>query len=184
MSHDFKPLQDKLDKAYEYLRQELTRLRTGKASVEMLDPVRVEAYGSVLKIQELASVSAPEPTQLLIQPWDKGVLLNIEKAINAAKLNLNPVVDGQLIRINVPPLTQERRQEMVKLLNARVEEGRKMIRTIRMDEKKEIEGLEAKGGISEDEIENLVEQMEDTIKAVMAKIDEMAELKQAELMKV
>lgn len=184
MNHDFKPLKEKLDKAYEHLRQELTRLRTGRASVEMLDPVRVEAYGTIMKIQELAGVSAPEPTQLLVQPWDKSVLSDIERAINAAKLNLNPVVDGQLIRISVPPLTQERRQEMVKLLSSRIEEGRKMVRTIRMDEKKAIEGLEDQGGVSEDEIKGLVDEMEEIIKNVMQKIDEMAEAKQAELMKV
>ena len=109
-----------LTKAFEHVQQEVRTLRTGRASADILDPVRVEAYGSSMRLVEVASVTAPDATLLVVSPWDKSLVGAVEKAIASAGLNLNPVVEGQIIRIAVPPLTQERRQEMVKLLHQKL----------------------------------------------------------------
>ena len=184
MSYDFKSLQSKFTKAIDHVESELSSLRTGKATPQLLDSVMVEAYGTRMKINELANVSAPDPTLLMVTPWDKSVLEAIEKAIASAQLNLNPVVDGQIIRIAVPALTEERRKEMVKVLNTKVEDGRKMLRTIRSDEKRSIEDLKNDAGFSEDDIRSYREQLEDIMKKYLAQLDEVAAKKEADLMKV
>lgn len=108
--------QDQFDKVLDHVRHEMAGLRTGRATVQMLDDVVVEAYGSTMKINEVASLSAPDASLLVVSPWDKSLIADIEKGIQVANLNLNPVVDGEVIKVPVPPLTQERRQEMVKML--------------------------------------------------------------------
>ena len=138
MAYSFTSVTEKLDKAIEHIRRDISTLRTGRASVQMLDPVIVEAYGSKMRINELASVQAPDPTLLVISPWDKSLLEPIAKGISTAELNLNPVVDGDIIRIAVASLTEETRKEMVKSLAKKIEAGRVMIRTIRNDAKKKL----------------------------------------------
>lgn len=184
MSYDFKPLETEFNKALDYVMRELSQLRTGKATPQLLDSVSVEAYGAQMKINELANVTAPDPTLLMITPWDKSVLEAIEKAITSAQLNLNPVVDGQIIRIAVPPLTEERRRDMVKVLHSKVEDGRKMLRTIRGDEKRTIEDLKNDAGYSEDDIHSYLDRLEELMKEHLQKLDSMASQKEAELMKV
>jgi ribosome recycling factor len=184
MSYDFSSLESKFTKVLDHVLGELSLLRTGKASPQLLDSVVVEAYGTRMKIAELATISAPDTTLLLITPWDRSVIEAIEKAIASAHLNLNPVVDGQIIRIAVPPLTEERRLEMVKVLHTKVEDGRKMLRTIRGEEKRSIEQLEKDGGYSEDDIKSYVDQLESKMKDYLAKLDEIAARKEVELMKV
>jgi len=184
MSYDFKPLEARFEKALEHVKVELSALRTGKATPQLLDTVMVEAYGTMMRIAELANVSAPDSSLLVVTPWDKSILANIEKAIASANLNLNPVVDGQLIRIPVPALTEERRREMVKVLHGKVEEGRKLLRTLRGDEKKSIEQLADDGGYSEDDIRSYLDQLEEKMKTALAKLDDISVRKEADLMKV
>jgi ribosome recycling factor len=184
MAYQFSDFTQKLDKAIEHITQDLQSLRTGKASPQLLDPVQVEAYGTRMKVNELANVSAPDATLLVISPWDKSILHAIERAVSAAQLNLNPVVDGEIIRIVVPPLTEERRKEMVKTLYQKIEAGKKMLRTVRQDARKEVEAQKGTGGVSEDDIEADLTQLEDIFKKSMDTLDQLAQKKEADLMAV
>lgn len=184
MAYDFTTLQSKLDKALQHVQHDISSLRTGKASPQLLDPVFVEAYGTKMRVHELANVSAPDPNLLMVSPWDKSILSSLEKAIASAGLNLNPVVDGDIIRIVVPSLTEERRKEMVKVLHQKIEGGRVMLRTIRTDGKKEIEEMKGEAGVSEDHIETYLEQLDKIYKDFNDKLDELANSKAADLMKV
>jgi ribosome recycling factor len=182
--YDLNQLEIKLQKSVDHFNSELSKLRTGKATTQMLDPVRVEAYGTSMSLQEVARVSAPDPTMLMVSAYDANLIGDIEKAIASAGINLQPVVDGQVIRISVPPLTQDRRREMVKLLHQKVEQGRVMIRTIRSDVKRDIEKQEGTEGISEDDVAAQVDQLEDLVKKYLEMIDRQAVEKEKELMTV
>lgn len=184
MSFDFSQFHTKADKAIDHVSTDIGTLRTGKASVQLLDAVQVEAYGTYMKVNELANVSAPDPNLLVVAPWDKSLLGPIEKGIAGAGINLNPVVDGDLIRIMVPSLTEERRKEMVKLLYQKIESGRVLLRSIRTDIKKEIEDQKSQGGVSEDDISHQLEQLEKLTKDYMDKLEKIAEKKEQELMTV
>lgn len=184
MSFDFSSFHQQADKALEHIQHDLNQLRTGRATAQMLDPVMVEAYGTRLKIGEVATVNVPDPNMILVTPWDKSILANVEKGITIAGLNLNPVVDGQVIRIVVPPLTEERRKEMVKMLHQKIEAGRVMLRSIRMDVKKSIDAQAGQPGISEDTIEADLAQLDEDMKRYMEQIDSLAENKEHELMTI
>jgi len=173
---------DQFKKALLHTEKEVATLRTGRASVQMLDDVRVEAYGSMMRLNEVASVSAPDPTLLVIAPWDKGVVAAIEKGVLAANLNLSPVVDGDKVKVPVPPLTQERRQEMVKILHQKVESGRVMIRSVRSDVKDMIEDQEGEAGVSEDDIKLGLKELDEVSKEYIEKIDQLAKDKEKELL--
>lgn len=176
--------QQKVDKAYEHVVQDARSLRTGRASAELLDPVKVEAYGSLVRLVEVASITAPDATLLVVSPWDKSLLSAVEKAVASAGLNLNPVVDGQIIRISVPALTQERRQEMVKLLHQKIEAGRVTVRTLRTETKQEIEDQRGEAGVSEDDIKFELENLDKEVKLALAKLDELQAQKEKELLHV
>jgi ribosome recycling factor len=184
MAYNFSDFTTKLSSSIEYISNDLKALRTGKATPQLLDPVVVEAYGAKMKLNEVANVSAPDATLLVVAPWDKSIMGSIEKAIASAQLNLNPVVDGDIIRIVVPPLTEERRKEMVKVLHQKSEEGKKMLRTIRQDSKKEVDALAGEDGVSEDDIEADLEQLETIFKKHLDQLDEITAKKEADLMKV
>lgn len=184
MAYDFAQFTAKATKVLDHIRNDINTLRTGRASSQMLDSVKVEAYGSYMQINEVANVSVPDPTLINITPWDKSLLSAIEKAIFTAGLNLQPVVDGQLIRIAVPPLTEERRKEMVKLLSQKIEAGRVMMRNVRAEIKKEIDGLKDAAGVSEDAIKADLAELDKKVKEYMDKIELMFTEKQKELMKV
>lgn len=173
---------DQFQKAISHTEKEVSILRTGRASVQMLDDVRVEAYGSMMKLNEVASVNAPDPTLLVISPWDKGVVAAIEKGVLAANLNLNPIVDGDKVKVPVPPLTQERRQEMVKILHQKAESGRVMIRSVRGDVKDMIEDQEGEAGISEDDIKLSLKELDEVSKEYIEKIDQLVKGKEQELL--
>lgn len=177
-------VQEKLQKALEHFKSDLATLRTGKATAQLLDPVRVEAYGSMMKLVEVARVSVPDATLLVVTPYDSSLLSNIEKAIASAGLNLQPVVDKDLIRISVPPLTQERRKEMVTLVDRKTEEARVMIRNIRSDAKKDIENQKGSDGVSEDDIKSEIAELESTIQKHLDQLEVMAQEKQQELMTI
>lgn len=176
--------QQKITKSYEHVLQDVRSLRTGRASVQLLDPVRVEAYGTQMSLVEVASVTAPDATLLVVSPWDKSLITSIEKAIASAGLNLNPVVDGQIIRIAVPALTQERRQEMVKLLHQKIESGRVTVRTIRTETKQEIEEQKGVAGVSEDDIKLELDELDKEVKLALTKLDELQAQKEKELLHV
>src|SRR5690554_3785675 len=142
---------ERMERAVEATRREFTTVRTGKATPALLDTIRVEAYGSKMPINQVATVSAPEPRMLVVQPWDKGLIGAIEKAIRGAELGLNPVNDGNVIRVPVPPLTEERRREMVRLLHKLAEEGRVAVRHARQEANKDIKRRQQAHEVSEDD---------------------------------
>ncbi|MEJ5358801.1 MAG: ribosome recycling factor [Desulfobacterales bacterium] len=140
-----------MEKAIEDLKRDLKRLRTGRASLSLLDGVKVDYYGSLTPLQQLATLAVPESRLITIQPWDASVIKEIEKAILKADLGLTPTSDGKLIRISVPPLTEQRRKELVKLVNKICEEHKVSIRNIRREANERVKALKKDGGISEDE---------------------------------
>ncbi len=171
-------------KALEHLKKEFDSLRTGRASAQILDPVRVEAYGSQMSLNEVASIAVPDPQLIVIKPWDKSLLPIIEKAIQSAQLNLNPIVDKDLIRVPIPTLTTERRQEMVKILYQRAEEGRVMLRQIRADIRKDIEKQEGEAGVSEDDLKANFTELDDLVKKYIEEIEDLVKSKEEELLTI
>lgn len=184
MSFQFSIFEELAIKAIEHVSKDLASLRTGKASVQMLDPVVVQAYGTDMKLNELANVSAPDATLLVIKPWDATIIESIEKAISKSTLNFNPVVDGDIIRIQVPPLTEERRKEMVKLLHQKIESGRVMLRSIRTDIKQDIEKQTGEANVSEDDIHQDLKKLNEMTQKYIDQLDELAKNKENELMTI
>jgi len=182
MAFSLKDFEQRLQAATEHLKNELRKLRTGRATVSILDEVSIEAYGSKMRIPEVASVSAPDATLLVIQPWDKSLLEAIEKGIQSAGLNLHPVVDGDIVRIAVPSLTEENRKELVKRLHQMVEAGRVNVRTLRNDVKKQIEQQKGGEGISEDDIQTETAELEKKVQQALENIETMAKKKEQELL--
>ena len=173
-----------MDKAIEAIRREFTTVRTGKATPMILDTVRVEAYGSVMPLNQLANVSAPEPQMLVVQPYDASIAGAIASAIQAADLGLNPSVDANIIRVPIPALTEERRLEMVKVLHRMAEEGRVSVRHVRHVVKKELEAMKKDGEIGEDELHRRLHELQDLTDTHVATIDSLLEKKEEEVMEV
>lgn len=184
MSFRFSAFNELATKAIDHLKRDLGTLRTGKATTQMLDPIKVEVYGSEMKITELANASAPDPNLLVIKPWDTSILDKIEKAIASSGLNLNPVVDGDIIRIAIPPLTEERRKEMVKLLYQKVESGRVMIRSIRTEAKQEIENQDGAANVSEDDVRRDLKELDKLTQLKIDELDQLAKDKETDLMTI
>ncbi len=182
--YSFKKFDDLVKNSLVHLENELNSLRTGGASPQLLDSVKVEAYGAQMKITELAAINVPDPCSLVISPWDPSVIGPIEKAIQQAGINLNPIVDGKIIRITVPPLTEESRRSLVKTLHQKIEEGKIAIRNIRTDIKQEIEAQKGTPGISEDHIDQDLEKLENEIKKIIKQIEDSGALKEEKLLKV
>ena len=171
----------KMHKTIEVLSRELASIRTGRASPALVEFVKVDYYGVPTPINQLASVSAPEARLLLIQPWDRSVLGNIEKAILKSDLGLNPSNDGNIIRLAIPPLTEERRKELVKLVHRRVEESRVSLRNLRRDALEQLRRLEKDKGISQDARERAQEQLQKLTDRFIAEAGKKGEDKEAEL---
>lgn len=172
------------EKAVEHLKSEAAKVRTGRATPALVENVMVNYYGTKTPLKQIASISAPEPRSLVIQPWDRGALAAIEGAIRESELNLNPMNDGILVRINIPMLTEDRRKEMVKILNQKAEEGRIALRSIREDAWKEIQKIEAEGGMSEDDKFKGKEKLQEIIDEYNRKIEEVRVSKEKEIMTV
>ncbi|NCN45840.1 MAG: ribosome recycling factor [Candidatus Pacebacteria bacterium CG10_big_fil_rev_8_21_14_0_10_36_11] len=168
--------------AINHTEKEVSTLRTGRASVQMLDDVMVEAYGSMMHLNEVGNISAPDPTLLVISPWDKSLVGPIEKGVLAANLNLAAIVDGATVKVPVPPLTQERRQEMVKILHQKAESGKVMLRSVRSDVKDMIESQEGEAGVSEDDTKLSLKELEEVTKEYIEKIDLLVKNKEKELL--
>ncbi|MFA6047864.1 MAG: ribosome recycling factor [Parcubacteria group bacterium] len=173
-----------LEKALERFKEDLNQLRTGRASASLVDSLMVDYYGSKSPIKQVASITTPDPKTIMISPWDKDNLVNIEKAVRESQLNLNPMNDGQVIRINIPPLNEERRKELVKVLNQKTEESRVAIRKNREDVWDEIQELEKNGDIGEDDKFSGKERLQKMIDEYNDKIEEIREKKEQEIMTI
>jgi ribosome recycling factor len=171
-------------KAIEHFQEELKQIRTGRASGALVEHVEVEYYGTRTPLLGLASITVPEPRQLLIKPWDKGALPAVKKAIEMSKLGINPIVEGDQIRIPLPPLTEERRQELAKQVQQFAENTRVAIRNIREDILRAIKELEAKGEISEDDKFKGKDRLEKSVEQYNQQIKEMTLAKEKEVMTV
>lgn len=174
----------RMESALESLRREFGGVRTGKASPALLDSVRVEAYGSKVPLNQVGTVAAPEPRLLTITPWDKTMIKAIEKGLRESDLGVNPSNDGSIVRIPLPPLTEERRKEFVKLLHKLAEEGRVAIRQARKDANEEIKGRQKKESLSEDEIRREQDKVQKLTDQYIAKVEEALKHKEAEVMEV
>ncbi len=170
--------------AVEYFHLEAGKIRTGRANPSLLENITVDYYGTKTLLKQMASINAPEPRTLIIQPWDKGSLVNIEAAVRESGLGFNPVNDGQVVRVNIPPLTEERRKEMAKVLNQKAEEGRIAIRGVREDAWKKIQDLAEEGTISEDEKFAAKDALQKVVDEYNKKIEEIKEKKEKEIMTV
>ncbi len=175
---------ERMEAALDAMRREFATVRTGKATPALLDTVRVEAYGSKLPINQVATVTTPEPTLLVIQPFDKSIIADIERAIMSADLGLNPANDGNVIRVPIPPLNEERRKEYVRLLHKMAEEGRISIRHTRRLVREEIHKLVKDHEIGEDEGRRREDELEKLTHEYVEKIDELLKRKEAEVMAI
>lgn len=173
-----------MEKAIDATRREFATVRTGKATPALLDMVRVEAYGGKVPLNQVGSVSAPEPRLLMIQPWDKSLLGEIEKAIRTSDLGLNPSNDGNVIRIPVPALTEERRREMARMLHKLAEEGRIAIRHARQEANKEIKRAQQSHEVGEDEARRLTDEIQKLTDEYIGRIDQLLAAKEQEVMEV
>jgi len=175
---------EKMDKAISVLKDELAGVRTGRATPALLQRVVVDYYGTPVPIQQLASFSVPEPRTLMISPFDRNAIAAMEKAIMGSDLGITPGNDGTVIRLSFPPLTEERRKELIKLVHHRGEEGRVAVRNIRRHSKEELERLERDGGISEDDLVRSEKELQKLTDKHISDIDEVVAHKDAELKEI
>jgi ribosome recycling factor len=173
-----------MDSNIEAIQREFAGIRTGKASPALLDVVQVEAYESRMPLNQTATVTAPDPHMLVVQPWDANLVNAVAKAIQSADLGLNPSVDGNLVRVSIPPLTEERRREMVKVLHKYAEEGRIAVRHARHKAKSEIERQVKEGEIGEDVGRRELDALQKLTDEHIARIDRMLAQREAEIMEV
>lgn len=174
----------KMEQAMLYLREDLSSIRTGRASGAVLSRIMVEYYGTPVALNQLAAVNVPEPRLLVVQPFDKNSITQIEKAIQQSDLGITPSNDGQVIRLAFPPLTEERRKELVKQVHHRAEEGRVAVRNVRRHAKDDMEKLEREHSISEDELSRGEKELQKLTDRYVAEIDENQRHKESELMEV
>jgi ribosome recycling factor len=172
----------RMDVAIEHVRRELSGVRTGRASATLLDPVQVEAYRSMMPLNQVASLSIPEPTVIVAQPFDPSLTQAIERAIQKSNLGLNPASDGKVIRIPIPSLTEERRKELSRLVHKYAEEGRNAVRQVRRDANERLKKLLKDHKISEDEERRALEDVQKITDQHVASIDELQKRKDAELL--
>jgi ribosome recycling factor len=176
--------ESRMQKSLEALAKEVVTIRTGRASPALVDRIPVEAYGNVMALNQLATISVPEARSILIQPWDRSLLGAIEKAIQKSELGLNPSNDGQLIRVPIPPLTEERRREYVRLVKRYAESAHVAVRNIRRDELEKIKTLEKEKKVSADEARRGGDQLQKLVAVYEARVNELAARKEAEIMEV
>ena len=175
---------DRMDKAVAALKDEFGSLRTGRASASLLDQVHVEAYGSSMPLNQVGAVSVPEPRMIIVNVWDKGLVVSVEKAIRASGLGLNPVVDGQNLRIPIPPLTEERRKEIARIAHKYAEQQRVAVRNVRRDANDDLKKAEKDGAINQDEHKRLEGEVQKITDEAIRRIDEALKTKEQEIMHV
>ncbi len=177
-------LRDNIDKAIESLRRDLSRMRTGRASLAILEGVRVDYYGTATPLHQMSSMSTPDPRSILIKPWDRTQVHPVEKAILAANLGLTPHADADFIRISVPPLTEERRKELVKLLKRQGEETKVSIRTHRRSANELVKSLIDEGEVAEDDGDRATKKIQELTDAGVKKVDEVVATKEKDILEV
>jgi ribosome recycling factor len=175
---------DRMDKAVAALKEEFGGLRTGRASATLLDQVHVDAYGSSMPLNQVGAVSVPDARMLMVNVWDRGLVVSVEKAIRNAGLGLNPLVDGQNLRIPIPPLTEERRKELAKVASKYAEQQRVAVRNIRRDANDDLKKAEKDGAINQDEHKRLETEVQKITDEAIKRIDEALKTKEQEIMHV
>ena len=181
---DLKTYRDRMDRADTALKEEFSGLRTGRANAGLLEPVQVEAYGSMSPLHAVAAISVPEPRMISVSVWDKSMVTPVEKAIRAAGLGLNPIVDGQTLRIPVPPLTEERRKDLAKLAGKYAEQQKIAVRNVRRDANDDLKKAEKASEISQDEQKKMEAEVQKDTDAAIKRIDETLKAKEVEIMQV
>jgi len=181
---DIEELKRRMEGALASLKQEFTGLRTGRASASLLDPVVVEAYGASTPLNQLAAVTVPEPRMISVQVWDKSNVGAVDKAIRAAGLGLNPIVDGLTLRVPIPPLNEERRAELAKLAGRYAEQARVAARNVRRDGMEGLKKQEKDGVIGQDQHKKLADQVQQMTDQIIKRIDEALKTKEEEIMQV
>ncbi|KMY24038.1 ribosome recycling factor [Actinobaculum suis] len=176
--------EDGMQKAVEFTRDEFGHIRSGRASAGLFNPILVDYYGTPTPLQQLATIVIPEPRTVMITPFDPGAKANIDKALRESDLGVNPSDDGNVLRINLPALTQERRQEYVKLARTRAEEGRVTVRGVRRKAMDALAKMQKDGDVGEDEVRRQEEQVENLTKKYVGEIDTLLEAKEKDLMEV
>lgn len=184
MSADMDDLQRRMEGALSTLKSDFGGLRTGRASTTLLEPIMVDAYGQQMPMSQVGTISAPEPRLLSVQVWDKGQVSFVEKAIREAGLGLNPMADGQMVRVPLPELNEERREELVKIAGKYAEQGRVAVRNVRRDGMDQLKKGEKDGEISQDEQKSLSDDVQKLTDVYISKIDEALSQKEAEIRQV
>jgi len=181
---DIKDVRRRMDGALQSIKHEFAGLRTGRASASLLEPVTVDAYGNSMPLNQVGTISVPESRMLAVQVWDKGMVTAVEKAIRNAGLGLNPRVDGQLLRIPIPELNEERRQELTKVAGKYSEQARIAVRNVRRDGMETLKQLEKAGDISQDEHKAWADDLQKLTDSHIREIDELLKTKEREIMQV
>lgn len=181
-SEIYKDAEVRMKKSIEHLQHELARVRTGRATPALLDVVKVEYYGSTVPLNQVATITAPEPRLLVVQPWEKKLIGEIEKAIMQSDLGLNPANDGNVVRVPIPELSEERRQDLLKLVKKFCEESRVAIRNIRRDANEHVKKLEKDHEISEDESHKMLDKIQKLTDEYIKKVDELYHKKEDEIL--
>lgn len=174
----------RMEKAVEDFRKDLGSVRTGRANVSLLESVRVDYHGTPMPLNQLGTLTVPEPSMIVISPWDPGAVPLIDKAVRSSELGLNPANDGKVIRIPIPPLTEDRRKELVKHIHKVLENHRTAVRNIRRDVKEAIEKLEKEKKISEDERKRSLDELEKVTQAESKKIEDLSAAKEKEVLEL
>jgi ribosome recycling factor len=174
----------RMDGALSALKAEFAGLRTGRASASLLEPIHVDAYGASSPLNQVANINVPEPRMLSVQVWDKGLVVAVEKAIRSSGLGVNPITDGQIIRVPIPPLSTERRAELAKLAGKYAELARVAVRNVRRDGMEHLKRLEKEHVISQDEHKKLADQVQQATDQFVKKVDEATQHKEEEIMQV
>jgi ribosome recycling factor len=181
VSHALWNIEEKMQMSVETLNRELASIRTGHATPSLIEHIKVEYSGALIPLNQIAGISAPEVRLLVIQPWDPGSIHSIEKSILKSDLGLNPINDGNVIRLNIPPLTEERRQELIKIVRRRVEERRIAIRNLRREAMDELKRLEKNKDISQDEHKRSLDQLQKLTDSFVASTEIIGQDKEVEL---
>lgn len=174
----------KFDKSLEHLKAELSTLRSGRATPALVEHIKVEAYGTFTPLLELASITAPEPKLLVVSPWDKGIIKEVERALQAANLGMSPIIDGAIIRLNLPPLSEERRKELVKHVNTKLEETRNTLRRHREDVLKSLKDAKSNGALPEDSFFAAQRELQKLIDEANAQVKKLGDEKDKEIMTI
>ena len=180
----FEDLKERMGKSIETLKREYSRLRTGRASISLLDGIKVSYYDTLTPLNQMASLAVPEPRLIVIQPWDKTAIEDIEKAILKSELGLTPINDGKVIRISIPPLTEERRKELVKVARKMSEENKVAIRNIRRDANEMLKDLKKEKEITEDDLYRSQEEVQKATDQFISQVDELCAAKEKEILEI